>query len=286
MDGVESKMGTGSGRGEVPVPFSTAPRRSARFPGSSNMYLQRLLQINLATLAGLATLLLSMGEDNPSKALLVWLAAGASIWLTDVRGWLRLNRTTASAAALLLGAWFAVRWMRVGGDARIFVLADLVVYLQLILFFQKKDRSVYWLLAIISLLEVVVAAWLSHGAMFGVLLVIYMLTGLSAMALLFLHSQWSRYQRGAAPPRPPPGRRWPLPAAPSAFTTSAVGSSRSGIVGELFLRLGMLGLGTVVLTAVIFFTVPRRGHSAWRAPCSRPGPSSASTIPSPWANWA
>ena len=53
------------------------------------MYLQRLLQINLATLAGLATLLLSMGEDNPAKALLVWLAAGASIWLTDVRGWLR-----------------------------------------------------------------------------------------------------------------------------------------------------------------------------------------------------
>ncbi len=178
---------------------------------ATTMYLQRLLQINLATLAGLATLLLSMGEDNPSKALLVWLAAGASIWLTDVRGWLRLNRTTASAAALLLGAWFAVRWMRVGGDARILVLADLVVYLQLILFFQKKDRSVYWLLAIISLLEVVVAAWLSHGAMFGVLLVIYMLTGLSALALLFLHSQWSRYQRGAAPPRPPAGQ--PLAAA-------------------------------------------------------------------------
>ena len=236
------------------------------------MYLQRLLQINLATLAGLATLLLSMGEDNPSKALLVWLAAGASIWLTDVRGWLRLNRTMASAAALLLGAWFAVRWMRVGGDARIFVLADLVVYLQLVLFFQKKDRSVYWLLAIISLLEVVVAAWLSHGALFGVLLVIYMLTGLSALALLFLHSQWSRYQRGAVPPRPAqgPGSRWPLLAAPSVFTTSAVGSSRSGIVGELFLRLGMLGLGTVVLTAVIFFTVPRRGHSAWRGALQTP----------------
>ena len=35
---------------------------------TQRMYLQRLLQINLATLAGLATLLLSMGEDSPSEA--------------------------------------------------------------------------------------------------------------------------------------------------------------------------------------------------------------------------
>jgi transglutaminase-like putative cysteine protease len=229
------------------------------------MYLQRLLQINLATLAGLATLLLSMGEDTPGKALLVWLAAGTSIWLTDVRGWLRLNRTMASAAALALGLWFAARWMRVGGQARILVVADLVVYLQVILFFQKKDRSTYWLLAIISLLEVVVAAWFSQGAMFGVLLVVYMLTGLSALALLFLYTQWSRYQRVAEPPqpKPPPGSRWPL-ADQSAVSTTAVGSSRAGIVRELFLRLAMLGLGTLVLTAVIFISVPRRGHSAWR----------------------
>ena len=40
------------------------------------MYLQRLLQINMATLAGLATLLLSMGQDSPAKPLLVGLAAG------------------------------------------------------------------------------------------------------------------------------------------------------------------------------------------------------------------
>ena len=44
-----------------------------------------LLQINIATLVSLATLLLSMGEDNPGKPLLVGMAAAASIWLTDVR---------------------------------------------------------------------------------------------------------------------------------------------------------------------------------------------------------
>ena len=60
----------------------------------------------------------------------------------------------------------------------------------------------------------------------------------------------------------------------------AVGSSRSGIVGELFLRLGMLGLGTVVLTAVDVLR-GRGGPSAWRRRLEHRGPSSASRIPSP-----
>ncbi len=140
----------------------------------------------MATLAGLAALLLSMGQDSPAKPLLVGLAAGASIWVTDVRGWLCLNRTMASAVALLLVAYFALHLARADGEARLLVLADLIVCLQVVLFFRKKDRSIYWQLAIISLLEVVVAAIFSHGAMFGIVLVFYMMTGLSALALSVL----------------------------------------------------------------------------------------------------
>ena len=55
------------------------------------MFVQRLLQINIATLVALATLLLSMGQDRPEKPFLVGLAAAASIWLTDVKGWVRLT---------------------------------------------------------------------------------------------------------------------------------------------------------------------------------------------------
>ena len=69
------------------------------------MYLQRLLQINMATLAGLATLLLGMGQDSPGKVLLIWLAAAASIWVTDIKGWLRVNRIMASVLALPLLAY-------------------------------------------------------------------------------------------------------------------------------------------------------------------------------------
>ena len=102
------------------------------------MFLQRLLQINVATLAALATLLLGMGQDSPVKPLLVAPAAAASIWLTDVKGWIRLNRSLASLIALPLVAYAAHRMIHTDGDARILIVADLIVYLQVVLFFQKK----------------------------------------------------------------------------------------------------------------------------------------------------
>ena len=230
------------------------------------MYLQRLLQINMATLAGLATLLLSMGQDSPAQPLLVWLAAGASIWLTNVKGWVRLNRTVAGVCALAIGVYFIAHVFRVEREAWLLDLADLVVCLQVVLFFQKKDPLIYWLLAIISLSQVIVAALFSHGGMFGLVLVLYMMTGVSALALLFLYSQGIRYRRERELPRPlrAGGSRGPHSAAEAAFTGSSVGGGRAGIVAELFQRLAMLGLGTLVLATVIFFTVPRRGYPAWR----------------------
>ena len=151
--------------------------------------------------------------------------------------------------------------------AGILLLADLVVYLQVILFFQKKDRTTYWMLVIISLLEVVVAAWFNQGAMFGVVLGIYMLTGLSALALLFLYGNGAATSAAqAAAAAATPGSRWPL-AEQSTLATATVGSSHAGVVRELFVRLAMLAVGTLVLAAVIFFSVPRRGLPAWRGAC-------------------
>ena len=48
------------------------------------MYLERLLQINMATLAALGALLLGMGQRSEGPPLLVALAAAVSVWLTDV----------------------------------------------------------------------------------------------------------------------------------------------------------------------------------------------------------
>ena len=145
------------------------------------------------------------------------------------------------------------------------------MYLQLILFFQKKDVVIYWQLAIISLLQVVVAAGFNHGAKFGILLVLYMIVGMSALGAvvsLLAVEPIPAQRRIAAACAAPVGCRWPLLAAESAFSSSAAGSSRAGIVAELFMRLTMMAAGVLVLTLVIFLTVPRLGRPAWKGPCS------------------
>lgn len=230
------------------------------------MYLQRLLQINMATLAALGALLLGMGRRSPALPLWVLLAAMASIWLTDVTGWFRLNRTVGSLAALIAAA-ISLYPLYLYGELDILAIANFLVYLQIILLFQEKDGRVYWLLAGVSLFQVVAAAAFSQGVWFGLLLVVYMLVGLSALALLLLHRQWNRYRPAAQSPPPAAvrGRRWPLAAEQPYFTSTPAGHARAAVGRELFGRLGRIGLGTVALTVLLFFALPRLGGTAWRA---------------------
>ncbi len=93
------------------------------------------------------------------------------------------------------------------------------------------------------------------------------MTGMSALALLLLHTQGSRHARREPLPRltDSAGVRWPLLAAKDAFAGSSDGGSRAGMIRELIWRLATTGAGTLVLAAAIFCTVPRLGRAAWRA---------------------
>ncbi|MGA2032528.1 MAG: DUF3488 and transglutaminase-like domain-containing protein [Thermoguttaceae bacterium] len=240
-------------------PQTSSPRRIPRLD------LPRLLSVNVAVLVSLATLFLGMGERSPWTPLLVWLAALAAVALCDFTGWFYLNRTAAAAAGLAAVVFSFRQLLHLGGDARILALADLLSYLQVILLFQKKDQHLYWELIGLSFLQVAVATSFNQGIWFGMLLVLWMLIGLSAMALVFLYGQWQACQTGRdLPPPAAAGNRWPLVAAAPVFVSSPAGTNRAGIVRELFARLGMIGIGTLILTLVIFFTIPRLGQPAWR----------------------
>jgi hypothetical protein len=242
------------------------------------MLIERLLQINMATLAALGALLLGMGQRSEVPPLLVALAAAASVWLTDRRGWLRLGRGPANvlmllAAAVSIGQVFPLR-----SELQAFDFAWFVIYLQIILLFQQKDERVYWLLIVLSLLEVIVATLFSQGAGFGVLLALYLLLGFSAMTLLLLYRQWERYRpKAAEAPAPQPAfaergsmPRWPLAGRQFDFTVTPGGHGQAALCRSLFARLGRMGLHSLALALVLFFTVPRFGHVAWRGPMAKP----------------
>ena len=117
----------------------------------------------------------------------------------------------------------------------------------------------------LSLLEVVVATLFSQGVWFGVLLAVYMLLGFSAMTLLLLHREWEHHQPALAAAhsassfhrRAQGTSRWPLAGQRTEFASSPAGSGHAGIGGDLFGRLGRIGLQTLALAFLLFFTVPR-----------------------------
>lgn len=231
------------------------------------MYLERLLQINTAALAALATLLLGMGERSVLLPLGILLVAMTSVWVTDVTGWFRLNRPVTNVAAfvaVLLGLWEVVS---LRSTVQIFAIANLLIYLQVILLFQEKQIRTYWQLIALSLLQAVIAAAFNQGALFGVLLAVYLATCLSAMALLFLHRERLVYARPAAPTMPDTTRRWPLAGQTPAFSSVAASPSGRRVLGrEWWFRLVRMVVGTLALAMVFFFTMPRLGSSAWRGP--------------------
>ena len=260
------------------------------------MYLERLLQINMATLAALGALLLGMGQRSEGPPLLVIVAAASSVWLTDVHGWIRIGRWTADFL-MLVGAVISLRDLfPLQSEVQAIGLSWFLIYLQIILLFQKKDERAYWLLVMLSLLQVVVATLFSQGIWFGVLLAIYMLLGFSAMTLLMIYRQWEHFAKGSGsadqegasrdqgeatgpPPSPRPSflaragsSRWPLLAESPEFVSLPGGSNRAGVGRDLFGRLGKMGLHTLALSLVLFFAVPRFGQVGWRGPLARPQP--------------
>ena len=52
-------------------------------------------------------------------------------------------------------------------------IANLLIYLQIVLFYQQKNPRLYWQLTVLSLLQVVVSAALNVGFEFGLVLILY-----------------------------------------------------------------------------------------------------------------
>jgi transglutaminase-like putative cysteine protease len=227
------------------------------------MHLQRLLQITMATIAVLGTLLLSMGQRDLVLPLVMMLAAGVSVWLCDVKGLLRLNRTVANVVMLAAAAISMRELIIYRGEYQAVGFARLLIYLQIIVLFQKKDARSYWLLLMLSLLQVIVAALFSQGVFFGMMLIIYMLTALLGLTLLTFQRQWEEFAPAEMPApvavhdgRPREGQK-------SHFTGCSAGDIDLGLGRELYARLAGMGMRTVGTAALLFIFLPRFGQVGW-----------------------
>ena len=248
--------------------------------------LKHLLSIMTAALTALGAILYSMGAQHPWFAVGLWMAVISSLVVTDFLGAIRLNRNVGSFLMWCALGTFVVRYL-VTWDVRIFAghsadwqldsVIALLIFLQCVLLFQKKDARIFGWLLVMSLLQVVVAARYNRGAAFGGVLVAYSIVGLFALSLLALYGQRHSPRQSSRDKKPFGERgdsnspaRWPLAAKEPEFTSSPSGGERVGIVPEFFGRLSLIIVGGLLLATVIFYAAPRPRIPSFPGGSNRP----------------
>lgn len=229
------------------------------------MDIDRLLQITFATLVSLGTMLLGMGQRSLTLPLVAILAAGISIYVTDLRGWVRLNRPVANIAALLAVVFSVSNFFHVSSEDQLLAVANLLVYLQVVLMFQKKTGRMYWQLLVLNVLQVVVGAALDLDILFGLLLVVYLFVTLAAMSLLFIQREAEHWQqlvgeRGQGRGVRGQGRE---ERGVRVWTSLGADPARELLGRGIVRRTLGVGFGTLIVAAVCFFSMPRFGRSMW-----------------------
>ena len=245
------------------------------------MTLERLVQIQIGMLATVGAMMLGLGSGDATLPLLVLFAAITSLVFTDVLNWLCLNRIVANVAAVL--ALFSCLGDFIQQDipGKLLAVANLLVYLQVILFYQRKHDRLYWQLIVLSLLQVVVSAALNVPVGFGILLLVYAALAISTLTFFFLHREVMRVTELGRSRRPGEAasrvvnqetRMWHCLLESTPRVTSPVNGRRittrlkeRGLISQIV----AMGVTTLVLSLVLFYSFPRLGVGGGRAMVSR-----------------
>ena len=229
------------------------------------MNVERALQLNTAALAVLGAVFLALGHENFLLPLMLGIAAVASVTLGWIFPWLKLNRTIANIIALAAVAWSLRDFLRMGTSGQLLAIADMLVYLQIVLLLQDKTTRVYWQLIVLSLLQVVVSAALNLGAHFGALVAVYMALSLATMVLLCVQREWKRFSARPKPTVEPPSPIWERLLAPPTYSSPKDAPQTAAVAGRgiLIRQTAILAAATIVFAAVFFYATPRLGEGAW-----------------------
>jgi hypothetical protein len=224
-------------------------------------------------MAALAIMMLGSSQDSATLPLVGLLVAFGALFFTDLLGWFSLHPYIASAAGVVAGANALIQAQVGGGtDSQFLAVANLLIHLQIILLFQKKEQRIYWQLITLSLLQVVVAAALNLFVLFGPLLVLYTGFAVAAMLLFFHYRQAETYLNPTEQIVTNSDKTVSIstlqPVSGNEFRNSTA-RSRQGrprlLKRSLFKDFCLIGLSTVVVSAGVFLFMPRFGNDVWRA---------------------
>ncbi len=230
---------------------------------------ERLLQVNVYLLATLGTLLLGMAQQFWWHAIAVAVLGIVAFWITDRTGRFCLTENSAGVLAVTLMVIVFVRLASYAGQSQLLNVANGLAYLEMVLFFQRKQSRVYWSLMAMSLLQVVVAAALNLDVSFGILSGLFVVLATSALTLLFVvveTAPFAQRRRDAANGRSTGGSHaaggQSQTDSPTARRTSFVPTLWPNPAGAMLTRsflkkqIAMVVM-TAAITTLVFFLLPR-----------------------------
>lgn len=239
-----------------------------------------LLSAHVAAMAVTATWMLGMGEQDFALPWITLTAAVCSLLLTDRLRWFRLHRFVANVAMLAAAFASLNSFFDLGSHEQLVAVANLLVYVQIVLLFQLKTARIYGQLMVFSLLQVVVACLLNDRLEFGLLLLLYLIVGMLGMILFFLERETARigvvnlkrhrqpageHQGGAATL---------LGKAPVLWTDLTPGTVRRALLSRrLIAPILSMVFASLIFVTIFFYTAPRGDGSNWQG-----GGSALSTV--------
>ncbi|MCA9150296.1 MAG: DUF3488 domain-containing protein [Planctomycetales bacterium] len=230
--------------------------------------LERMLQINVAVLVVLGTSLLAMGQQNLLYALAAVVVSASAVILCDIKGRIQLGPDATTLAAVLSCVVLVVQVIRNVEQSHLLNVANVLIYLETILLFQKKEDRSYWSLMVLSFLQVIVAAALNLGLMFGILLAIYVITAFAALMLFYMVRETRPFLQAATGNSHPSNRQGDDPSNRRRpfLGTLSLDASRQMLNRPLVLRLVRMTTVTACGAAIAFFAVPRFNSTPWQSP--------------------
>lgn len=231
------------------------------------MKVERLLQINIAMMSVLGTIVFTMAHPDQSLKLplLATFVALTAVVFIDGYQWFHLNRIVANILAILIFLYTTYRFAIVPTSGeKLLEIADLLAYLQFVLFYEKKGRRTYAHLIVLSVLQVVVASALHLLLSAGVLLVTYIVVAISAGLLFFLYCERVRVQPDTDKSEKGSNR---LLGRPSAVFVGASNPYAGRTPWTALIRvIAAMTFTSLFLASVAFYSMPRQSALAYRGP--------------------
>lgn len=170
--------------------------------------MKNALSIAFAIIAILATFMLQMGEDEQNMSLislLMTIIIMTGVFLVDIQKVFALSNLTCNLIIILIVLVHLEILRSSPMEFIAFSIANILVYIQAVLFFKKKDFRGRIHLLTLSFILACVSTVSRQDLLFAFFMVLYFLAFVCAVALLFLDQERTYYETHAFA-RPPFGR--------------------------------------------------------------------------------